>query len=68
MDITNTQLRNNHFFMDQKLDTFSKIHEGKHILFIGDSFAAGDGLSLEDTWCYKVYNKISDKEKNKWLL
>jgi hypothetical protein len=63
MDITNTQLRNNHFFMDQKLDTFSKIHEGKHILFIGDSFAAGDGLSLEDTWCYKVYNKISDKEK-----
>lgn len=57
------ELENNHNFPDQNLDIFSKTHTGKHILFIGDSFAAGDGLSLEDTWCYKVYNKISSKEK-----
>jgi hypothetical protein len=63
MDIRNIDLKNNHRFTDENLNTFSKVHEGKHILFIGDSFAAGDGLSLEDTWCYKVYNKISDKEK-----
>jgi hypothetical protein len=63
MDILHYDLKNNHYFDDYNLDSFSKIHEGRHILFIGDSFAAGDGLSLEDTWCYKVYNKISSKEK-----
>lgn len=46
-----------------RCDPFTKIHDGKHILFIGDSFAAGDGLEPEDTWCYKLYNKISKNEK-----
>ena len=63
MEIRHFDLKNNNLFKDQSSDNFSKTHEGKHILFIGDSFAAGDGLSFEDTWCYKVYNKISNKEK-----
>ena len=46
-----------------RCDKFTNTHDGKHILFIGDSFASGDGLDLEDTWCYKLYNKISKEEK-----
>jgi hypothetical protein len=47
---------------EYRCDDFKKDHSGKHILFIGDSFASGEGLEKEDTWCYKVYNKIKEKE------
>jgi hypothetical protein len=63
MNVLNIDIINNRNFTDKGLNVLSKNHEGKHILFIGDSFAAGDGLSFEDTWCYKVYNKISCTEK-----
>lgn len=46
-----------------RCDDFTKDHDGKHVLFIGDSFACGDGLEKEDTWCYKIYNKINKEEK-----
>ena len=46
-----------------RCDEFTKQHDGKHIVFIGDSFACGDGLEKEDTWCYKVYNKIFKNNK-----
>lgn len=49
--------------IDYRCDKFTKEHDGKHILFLGDSFAAGEGLEMEDTWCYKVYKKISETEK-----
>ena len=45
-----------------RCDELTKIHSGKHILFLGDSFASGDGLDKEDTWCYKLYNKINKEE------
>lgn len=63
MNVLNINIANNINFVNKGLNGLSKNHEGKHILFIGDSFAAGDGLSFEDTWCYKVYNKISYREK-----
>ena len=47
---------------DYRCDSFIKNHNGKHIIFLGDSFAAGDGLEKEDVWCYKVYQKISKIE------
>jgi hypothetical protein len=43
-------------------DDFTKTHNGKHVLFLGDSFAFGEGLDKEDTWCYKVYSKIKETE------
>lgn len=46
-----------------RCDELTNVHDGKHILFIGDSFAAGDGLDMKDTWCYKLYNQISLDEK-----
>ena len=49
--------------IDYRCDDFKKNHDGKHILFIGDSFAAGGGLEKEETWCYRVYKKISEIEK-----
>lgn len=48
---------------DYRCDEFKSFHDGKHILFIGDSFASGYGLDKEETWCYKLYSKISQKEK-----
>ena len=47
---------------DYRCDSFIKNHNGKHIIFLGDSFAAGDGLEKEDVWCHKVYQKISKTE------
>lgn len=46
-----------------RCDYFTNTHNGKHILFMGDSFAAGDGLEKEDLWCYKTFKKIQSKEK-----
>lgn len=43
-----------------RCDSFTKEHNGMHILFFGDSFAAGDGLEKEDTWAYKTYEKIKE--------
>jgi hypothetical protein len=48
--------------VNSRCDDLKNIHEGKHVLFMGDSFAAGDGLEMEDTWCYKVYNKMLKNE------
>lgn len=45
-----------------RCDDFTKNHSSKHILFMGDSFAAGDGLLKEETWCYKTFEKINKKE------
>jgi len=55
-------MRHSENVFDYRCDTFKNTHEEKHILFIGDSFAAGDGLEKEDTWCYKLHSKISEKE------
>lgn len=59
----NYRMMDGHNKADYRCDKLTKEHDGKHVLFIGDSFAAGDGLDIEDTWCYKVYKKISEKEK-----
>ena len=55
-------LRDSDNEFDYRCDPFKKNHQGKHILFIGDSFAAGDGLDKEDTWCHKIYSRISKEE------
>lgn len=44
-------------------DTFLKEHSGKHILFLGDSVTAGEGVDLPDRWAYKVYKNFTNKEK-----
>jgi hypothetical protein len=46
-----------------RCDDFTKTHNEKHVVFIGDSFACGDGLEKEDTWCYKVYKEMSKDAK-----
>lgn len=57
------EMMNKYTMWDYRCDDFKKEHDGKHIVFLGDSFAAGDSLEKEDTWCYKVYKKISEIEK-----
>lgn len=44
-------------------DEFTTDHEGKHILFAGCSYTYGDSVFLEDSWTYKVYLDIAEKEK-----
>ena len=39
-------------------DEFIKKHEGLHIVFSGCSVTQGTGLNIEETWSYKVYQKI----------
>lgn len=46
-----------------RCDNFIKKHNGKHLLFAGDSYAFGCGVSIEDTWTKIVYNKINIDEK-----
>jgi hypothetical protein len=53
----------NYSHTNYRCDDFIKDHDGLHVLFIGDSFAAGDGLEKEDTWAYKVHQKISETQK-----
>lgn len=44
-------------------DEFTKVHEGKHILFAGCSETEGLGHKLENTWAHQVYSKINESEK-----
>tara|TARA_R110001606_G_scaffold44495_4_gene116497 strand:- start:678 stop:1445 length:768 start_codon:yes stop_codon:yes gene_type:complete len=46
-----------------RTDPFKKDHKGKVLLFLGDSFTFGEGLSREDTWAYKTYRKIQHTEE-----
>jgi hypothetical protein len=44
-------------------DEFTDVHNDLHVLFSGCSFTWGTGLDIEQTWAYKLYQKInSDKE------
>jgi len=43
-------------------DEFTKIHNGKHILFSGCSISYGTGLYSKETWPYLLYKKIKEKE------
>jgi hypothetical protein len=51
---------NSNFF---RCEEFKKIHSGQHILFMGCSETQGCNSSLEETWSYILYKKISEKEK-----
>jgi len=46
-------------------DPFTKVHHSqKHFLFAGCSITAGCGVdNIKNTWSYKLYNNISQKEK-----
>lgn len=44
-------------------DEFSKIHDGRHILFAGCSETFGCGDILEKTWSHILYKKIENKTK-----
>jgi len=46
-----------------RCDDFVINHNGKHILFTGDSYAFGCGVSIEQTWTKIIYNEISKNEK-----
>ena len=48
--------------VNYRCDLFKKDHHKKHIVFMGDSYTAGDGLEIRDTWAYKVYDKIKRNE------
>ena len=41
---------------------FSRDHSGKHILFSGCSVTYGVGLYTTETWSYKIYEQIKEKE------
>lgn len=41
-------------------EEFSNTHLGEHILFAGCSETFGVGLSLTETWSYKLFKKISE--------
>lgn len=43
-------------------DEFKKNHDGLHILFTGCSVTYGVGLYSQETWSYKLYNKIKKTE------
>lgn len=47
-----------------RCDSFKSEHDSLHLLFGGCSFTAGEGLSKEDTWAYKVYQKANEKYGN----
>lgn len=46
-----------------RCDEFTKDHDGKHVLFSGCSVTYGVGLYTTETWSYKIYKMISEKEK-----
>ena len=56
------QKYNDPYIGNFRCDDFINMGNKKNILFLGDSFAAGDGLLKEDTWCYKVFEKINKNE------
>lgn len=39
-------------------DEFTKVHNGKHVLFSGCSVTYGIGLYTKELWSYKVYEKM----------
>ena len=41
-----------------RCDEFTKEHNGKHVIFAGCSFTAGEALEKEETWAYKVHQKM----------
>jgi len=43
-------------------DNFTRIHNGKHLVFTGCSNTWGVGLTQEETWPLQVYNKIKENE------
>lgn len=43
-------------------DEFKKNHNGLHVLFSGCSVTYGVGLYSQETWSYKLYNKIKKTE------
>ena len=47
-----------------RCDEFTKIHKGKHVLFLGCSNTYGVGLKKEEVWAYRVYNKINEAESS----
>jgi len=46
-----------------RCDEFTTTHKEKHVLFSGCSNTYGVGLKKEETWPYKVYNKINKIEE-----
>ena len=42
-----------------RCDPFTKNHDGLHVLFIGDSVTAGEGVDPKDHWSNRVYKRIS---------
>lgn len=42
-----------------RCDKFTNVHSGKHVLFAGCSFTAGEALDKEQTWAYKVHSTMS---------
>lgn len=44
-----------------RCDEFIKDHAKKHILFSGDSQTYGTGLLKEETWAYKLYQKLNQE-------
>lgn len=46
-----------------RCDNFSSEHNGTHILFAGCSETEGAGGNIEDAWTYKLYQKLSQKNK-----
>lgn len=44
-------------------EEFKKIHDGKHILFMGCSETEGSNHGLDETWAFILYNKIKLNEK-----
>lgn len=45
-----------------RCDDFTKDHDKKHIVFLGDSFTAGTSLGVHHLWSYKVHQKIKEVE------
>lgn len=45
-------------------DEFIKKHNNKHFLFSGCSNTYGVGLSKDEMWSYRLYNKINEKEQS----
>ena len=44
-------------------DEFTNVHNDLHVLFSGCSFTWGTGLDIEQTWGYKLYQKINSNKK-----
>ena len=46
-----------------RCDEFTKVHDGKHVLFAGCSETFGVSSTAETTWPYFLHQKINEKEK-----